>query len=194
MSAPQIIFPDSRYLAKLYVSTILIFLVFVFPWILLGLIPELGWIYVLAFIIANALWIVPTFLLFPAYHKSIQYQIGEDELVVQKGIFTKSVKTIPYRTITDLALKRDILDRWLFNLGSLDVQTAGKSGQIGPEASLVGLANWAELRDAILPRLRLYRVSTGTGAEVEGKRVAADTELLQQILAELRGLRQDLKK
>ena len=195
MSTPQVIYPSSRYLPKLYVSTILVFLIFILPWILLGLIPEFGWIYVLIFILANALWMAPTSLLLPLYCKSIQYQIGDDEIVVQKGIFTRSVKTIPYRTITDFIVKRDILDRWLFNLGTLDVQTAGQSGQTGAEASLAGLTNWDELRNEILPRLRVYRISSGVGAEVERKLAAsADAELLQQILAELRGLRQDLKR
>lgn len=195
MSTPQVIYPGSRYLSKLYVSTILVFLIFILPWILLGLIPELGWIYVLIFILANAGWMAPTFLLLPFYCKSIQYQIGEDEIVVQKGIFTRSVKTIPYRTITDFIVKRDILDRWLFNLGTLDVQTAGRSGQTGAEASLVGLTKWDELRNEILPRLRAYRISSGIGTEVERKLAgSAETELLQQILAELRGLRQDLRR
>lgn len=190
------IYPHTRYLVKMYASVILVFGLFILPWILLGLIPKLGWLYVLIFLVANVLWIVPTFLLLPAYFKSLRYEIGESELVVHQGIFTRSVKTIPYRTITDLALKRDILDRWLFNTASLEVQTAGRSGQEGPEARLVGLANWEELRAELVERLRAYRAGTGVGAEAEAQPQSSDEsrELLRQILAELRGLREDLKE
>jgi uncharacterized membrane protein YdbT with pleckstrin-like domain len=195
MNALGATYPSPKYLNKLYINVLLVFLIFVFPWILMGLIPELGWPYVVVFLVANALWIIPTFLLLPAYCRSIRYEIGDNELVVYKGILTKSVKTIPYRTITDLVIKRDILDRWLFGLGSLDVQTAGKSGQTGAEASLVGLANWDELHNDVLQRLRVYRISGGTGAEIEPTTThGADTELLQQILIEIRGLRHDIRK
>lgn len=194
MSAPKVIRPHPRYLTKLYVSTLIIAGLFVFPWILLGLIPELGWAYVLVFLFANALWMVPAFLLYPLYFKSIHYEIGEDELIAHQGIITQSVKTVPYRTITDLEVKRGLLDRWLFNLGSLEVQTAGQSAQTGAEVRLVGLAEWSELRAEIVGRLRAYRASTGTGAEVEPSAAGGDTELLRQILAEIKGLRQDVRE
>jgi hypothetical protein len=41
--------------------------------------------------------------------------------------------------------KRDILDRWLFGLGTLNIQTAGMSGLTGAEESLVGLPNVQEV-------------------------------------------------
>ncbi|NLS80157.1 MAG: PH domain-containing protein [Chloroflexi bacterium] len=193
MSAPKIVKPHPRYLTKLYISTLVIAGLFVLPWILLGLIPELGWAYVLIFVLANALWMVPTFLLFPLYFKSIHYEIGESELIAHQGILTQSVKTVPYRTITDLEVKRGPLDRWLFNLGSLEVQTAGQSAQAGAEVRLVGLADWSALRAEIVERLRAYRASSGTGAEVEAK-AGGDTELLRQILAEIKGLREDVRE
>lgn len=191
----KVLTPHPQYLVKLYAGVTLIFVIFIFPWIFLGLIPQLGWIYVLVFILANALWIIPTFLLLPAYYKSLRYEIGETEVTVYKGIFTRSVKTVPYRTITDFTLKRDILDRWFLNLGTLEVQTAGHSGQVGPESRLAGLKGWDELRAELLERLRAYRASAGTGAEMEpGPTLADSRELLRQILEELRGLRQDLQR
>ena len=194
MAAPKAIYPHPRYLTKLYLSTLVIAGLFIFPWILLGLIPELGWAYVLIFILANALWMVPTFVLFPLYLKSIHYEIGESEIIAHQGIFTQSVKTVPYRTITDLEVKRDLLDRWFLNLGSLEVQTAGQSAQAGAEVRLVGLTNWSELRAEIVGRLRAYRASSGTGAEVEAPAASGDTELLRQILAEIKGLREDVRE
>ena len=194
MRNPKTVLPHSQYLAKMYLNVLVIFGLFILPWMLLGLIPGWGWIYVLVFLAANALWIVPTVLLLPAYYKSIRYEIGEDELVVSQGILTKSVRTIPYRTITDLVVKRDLFDRWLFNMGSLEVQTAGKSAQTGPEVRLVGLTDWDEFREELVGKLRRYRAGTGTGTEAESAvPTAGDADLLKAILTELRGIREDLR-
>ena len=187
--------PASRYLPKMYVNLLLIFVVFILPWALLALIPALGWTYLWIFVVANALWLAPTLILLPFYYRSLRYEIGEDDITVEKGIFTRSVKTIPYRTITDLAVKRDILDRWFFNLGSLDIQTAGQSAQAGADVTLVGLVDWMELRNEVLARVRAYRASTGVGTEVEPSAARAQELLiLREILEELRGLRRDLKR
>jgi len=80
---------------------------------------------------------VPLFLLYPAYYRSIRYELREDEIVVHKGIITKSTKVVPYSTVTNLNMKRDLLDRWLLNLGTVNVETAGKSGQAEPERGRV---------------------------------------------------------
>ena len=194
MTEPKVIYPKAQYLAKLYLNVVLIFAIFIFPWIFLGLIPELGWIYVLIFVVVNACWLVPTFLILPAYYKSIRYEIGEDEIVAHRGVLTKSVRTIPYRTITDFEVKRDLFDRWFFSMGSLDVQTAGHSAQAGPEMRLVGLEDWEGLRAELLQRTRRYRSGMALGADDEAPPTGgADEVLLRQILAEIKGLRQDLK-
>ena len=65
MRDPKTVLPHSQYLLKLYLNVLVIFGLFILPWVLLGLIPDLGWIYVLIFLAANALWIVPTLLLLP---------------------------------------------------------------------------------------------------------------------------------
>lgn len=188
------IVPSPKYLVKMYASVLSIFFIFVFPWILLGLIPDLGFLYVAIFVLANALWLVPTMLLLPLYAKSLSYELGDDELVVRSGVITKSVKTIPYRTITDFSERRGLFDRWL-GIGSLGIQTAGQSVQGTNEASLVGLTDWATIREDLVARLRRYRSGTGVGTEVEAEPGGAgDTELLQAILAEIKGLREDLVK
>lgn len=106
---------------------------------------------------------------------------------------TRSVHTIPYRTITDLVVKRDLFDRWFFNMGWLEVQTAGKSVQSGPEVRLVGLTDWEGLRTEIVGHLRRYRAGTGVGTETEsGTPTGSDAQVLKEILTELRGLREDL--
>ena len=70
--------------------------------------------------------------------KALGYEVQDDEVIVRVGIITHSVKHVPYRTVTNITVSRDILDRWFFGLGSLHIQTAGMSGKSGarPIASL----------------------------------------------------------
>ncbi len=71
---------------------------------------------------------------------------------VQGVILTHSVKHVPYRTATNITVRRDI-----FNLGSLYIQTAGMSGQSGAEEKLVGLENVQEIYEMVVVELRRFR-------------------------------------
>lgn len=101
-------------------------------------------------------WVVGMLLSIP-YFRSLRYEILEDEVIVHVGIVTHSVKHVPFRTVTNITVKRDILDRWLFNLGTLTIQTAGMSGQTGAEESLVGLDNVQEVYELVVTELRRFR-------------------------------------
>ena len=59
----------------------------------------------------DLLWVVPALLLTGPYYRSLSYEIQDDEVIVRVGIWTHSVKHVPYRTVTNLAIKRGILDR-----------------------------------------------------------------------------------
>jgi membrane protein YdbS with pleckstrin-like domain len=101
-------------------------------------------------------WVIGMILSVP-YFRSLRYQILKDEVIVHVGILTHSVKHVPYRTVTNITVKRDILDRWFFNLGSLSIQTAGMSGQSGAEENLVGLENVQEVYEIVVSELRRFR-------------------------------------
>jgi uncharacterized membrane protein YdbT with pleckstrin-like domain len=129
------------------------------------------------------------------YYRSLSYEIQDDEVIVRAGIWTQSVKHVPYRTVTNLKVKRDILDRWLFGLGTLNIQTAGMSGTTGAEESLVGLVNVEEVYDTVATELRRFRGSMApTAAEVEGDRVVTTPDALGEILTEVRAIRQALEE
>jgi len=187
--------PHSSYLTKLYVSTLLVFFLFIFPFVLLGLIPGFGWLYVFIFLAANALWILIAFVLYPVYYRSIYYELKEDEIVVHKGIMTKSTKVVPYRTVTNLHQKRDLLDRFMFNLGTLNVQTAGMSGQQGAEEVLVGLEDYDGVLKMVREELRRYRTSMATATEVEGPAgIRPASAVSDALLEEVREIKELLKK
>ncbi len=192
---PTVIRPDRDYLTSLYIRTVLIFVVFILPWVLLGLVPELGWAYVLVFVVANALWLVVVFALLPFYYRSISYELKEDEIVVYKGIITRSVKVVPYRTVTNLHLVRGPIDR-ILGIGTLRVETAGYSGQASPEAQLVGLQAYDFVHTLVREQLRRYRAVSGA-TTTEGVPPAADPgrdEVLAQVLEEVREIKEILKR
>ena len=59
---------------------------------------------------------------------------GDEQVIVRQGVLTRAVKHVPYRTVTNITVKRGVIDRWL-GLGTLDIQTAGMSGNTGAEVT-----------------------------------------------------------
>jgi putative membrane protein len=183
--------PSDKLIAKIYLTVLLIFVFLVLPWVLLGLIPDLGWLYVIIFLVVNALWLIPTAILIPPYVRSIVYELGEEELLVRKGIITRTEQTVPYRMITNTDLKRGPLDRAL-GIGGIAIHTAGYSQQSSPETKLAGLDDCETVQEQLVSTLRRYRglptAPTGEREAPEGGSAA----LLGQILEELRAMRADL--
>jgi len=196
---PKTFRPSPKYLSKLRLIITMVALAILVSGVLLGWLmsfdPEIGVggfrTVVLVVAIVDALWWVPGMLLTGPYYRSLSYEVRDDEVIVRAGIWTKSVKHVPYRTVTNLTVKRDILDRWLFGLGTLNIQTAGMSGQTGAEERLVGLPNVQEVYELVATELRRFRGGMApTAAEVE----AAPAEVLNEILAEVRAIRQSLDR
>ncbi len=193
--------PSSKYLSKSRLSITIVALLILAGGILLGWLMsfdrEIGAsgfrIVVIVTAITDAVWWVPAMLLTGPYYRSLSYEIQDDEVIVRAGVLTKSVKHVPYRTVTNLTVKRDILDRWL-GLGTLNIQTAGMSGQTGAEERLVGLPNVQEVYEMVVTELRRFRGGMApTAAEVEGAPAVASADALSAILAEVRAIRQSLE-
>ncbi|MGD9145923.1 MAG: hypothetical protein PVI80_10205, partial [Anaerolineae bacterium] len=88
---------------------------------------------------------------------------------------------------------RDILDRWL-GLGTLNIQTAGMSGQKGAEEHLAGLTVVQEVYDAVAEELRRFRGGMApTQASVEDEPLTSPPGVLGDILAEVRGIREAME-
>jgi membrane protein YdbS with pleckstrin-like domain len=140
----------------------------------------------------NLLWWLPAMALVGPYYRSLRYEIHEDEVIVHVGIWTQSIKHVPYRTVTNLTIKRDILDRQ-FNLGTLEIQTAGLSDSTGrAEQSLVGLVDAQAVYERVVERLRRFRGGMEpTMSEESASAVdpSPSARVLEEILAELRAIR-----
>jgi len=197
----QIFKPSSQYLTKLRLVITLVALLILTGGVLLGWLlstdPEIGAdgsrTVVIVVAIADAIWYLPALLLTGPYYRSLSYEIQDDEVIVRVGIWTQSVKHVPYRTVTNLTVKRDILDRWL-GIGTLNIQTAGMSGATGAEESLVGLTNVQEVYEIVATELRRFRGSMApTAAGVEGEPSVSATDTLSAILSEIRAIRRAME-
>jgi uncharacterized membrane protein YdbT with pleckstrin-like domain len=193
--------PSRRYLNKLRVGFTLIAFMVAIVGYLFGLLigteqgPHAASITFVIILIADVVWWIPAMVLAGPYYNSLSYEIQDDEVIVHVGIWTKSVKHVPYRTVTNVTIKRGILDRFIFSIGSLNIQTAGMSGTTGAEESLVGLSDVQEVYDIIVRKLRLFRGGmTPTTTEVEIEPGASPSDVLNAILSELKEIRKNTEK
>ncbi len=157
--------------------------------------PRAGSICLTVFLLTDILWWIPAMILAGPYYNSLKYEIQDDEVIVHVGIWTKSVKHVPYRTVTNIKINRGILDRYVFNIGTLNIQTAGMSGSTGAEESLVGLENVQDVYDVVVKKLRLFRGGmTPTAAEVEERPDLPFDDTLNAVLNELKAIRKAVEK
>ena len=195
--------PGSQYLSKLRLVTTIVALLILLGGLLLGWLMSLDKdmeagvprMVIIVTAIIDVVWWAPGMLLTAPYYRSLSYEIQDDEVIVRVGIWTKSVKHVPYRTVTNLAVKRDILDRWFFGTGTLNIQTAGMSGTTGAEESLVGLLNVQQVYEIVVRELRRFRggmAPNAAGMEVEPALISTDA--LNEILTEVRAIRQTLER
>lgn len=89
-----------------------------------------------------------------SYCTSIIYFMDEAEIIVSKGIITRTNKVVPYRTITNIELAVGPFDR-IWGMSTIKIYTAGNNFKRGAEEELIGLADGEDIRDAILERITL---------------------------------------
>jgi len=143
-------------------------------------------------LVVNLLWLVPTLLIIPPYYRSLLYEIHDDEVIVRAGVITKSVKHVPFRTVTNLKVVQGPFDR-LLGIGNLNIQTAGMSGQSGVEEKMAGLPNFQEVYEQVATALRRFRGAMApTQAEEEPSPGGGQT--LTAMLEELRAIRRAVEK
>lgn len=126
-----------------------------------------------------------------AYYPTLEYLVDIDEVIVRAGVITKSVKHVPYRTVTNLKVRRDPLDR-LLGIGSLQIQTAGMSGQSGVEESLSGLREVDRVYEEVAQTLRRFRQAMDGTAAGALEPAGAD-DGTSELLAEVRRIRKLLE-
>ena len=134
-------------------------------------------------------------IVYPLSHlwiKNLSYVIREDRVTIHKGILTKTKQNIPYRAVTDFVLHRSLYDR-LLGIGSIRVQTAGQSQTgTGYEGNLAGLLDYDNLHSDLREKIKvLHPASTGNS---QPNKSGTDSEVLEDILSELKKIRRTLDK
>lgn len=194
--------PDRKYLFRMRLIATIVALAILAGGILLGMVLaitgeiRLSGAMVLFFVtvVLNGFWWLLALILTGPYYRSLRYEVQDDEVLVNVGIWTKSVKHVPYRTVTNMEVKRDVVDRWL-GTGTLNIQTAGMSGQTGAEERLVGLSNVQEVYESVAKELRRFRGGMApTQADVEAEPAVAPPDGLGEILVEVRAIRKSLEE
>ena len=151
-------------------------------------------------IVLSIIWIIAQVLIWVVsvpiiklWIKNLGYVIQDDRVTIHKGILTKTQQNIPYRSVTDFALKRTIYDR-LLGLGSINIQTAGQSKSAsGYEGSLIGLIDYENLHSELKGKLKkLHPVSESTTTSEPVRKT--DESVLIQMLEELKKIRRNLEK
>jgi len=91
------------------------------------------------------------------------FYIREDELIIEKGVLSKTKLNIPFDRIQSVNFQQNIIHQ-IFNVKKLEIDTAGSAGnEFSMEALPVHVAD--DLRDVILERKSQLRISTASFEE-----------------------------
>lgn len=144
-------------------------------------------------VVPNLVWGIPVFLgQFPVF-KRYQYDLLDDEIVVHAGWLVQKVRHVPYRMVTNIEIKRGLLDRWL-GIGTLNIETAGNSDpNQRAEAQLFGLEDVDGVYEEVAGCLRAFdeaqqRPTWERTRRPAGDDAAVDEDVLQAILTELKSI------
>jgi len=151
-----------------------------FVWILC----LIGWLILMGLI---AVWI-------PAFYKSLVYAINSDCVRLAKGVFWKKNVTVPFTKITNVDVTQGPLQR-AFNIGTINIQTAGAGGAQGarPELVLVGVRELQGLKESIMERVRGYNPLRSEEIREKVSK-EGEAEILSRMLGELTAIRELLEK
>lgn len=196
---PAMFRPDKNYLTKILLEASLIgfFVIAALGWLgyLIGrniADSSMGSTGLIIGLLTNLFWIIPSILVLNRYYHSLHYEIHEDEVIMHVGVITKTVKHVPFRTVTNLKIKRGPFDR-IFGLGTIDVQTAGRSGESGAEESLVGLSDVREVYNQIVSQLRRLPSGQSVSSGHEVREFSGRTTV-EDMIEELQRIRKLIKE
>jgi len=111
------------------------------------------------------------------YLDRIACTLTRRNLIVKKGMFVRTEKTIPLDKITDLGMIQGPLMRY-FGLYSLSVETAGQSGA-GALITLIGIVDAEDFRERVLDQRD--RLNEKLAAEETPAPPGEDDALLREI-------------
>lgn len=90
----------------------------------------------------------------PKFHSSIKYILEGDQIVVEKGVWWKTISVVPYNRVTNVNIYQGPISRY-YGIGRLAIQTAGfsgtnSSGSKTAEADFIGIRDFEETKETIM--------------------------------------------
>lgn len=105
------------------------------------------------------------------------YRVADDEIVIEKGIFSRQRRVIPFDRIQDIAIEQRLLAR-LFGTAKVKLETGGSAADEG-NLDMIAFADAAALRDRIRRgKAGLPVAATEAAAAEEAAPVAAAEPVL----------------
>ncbi|MFP3951667.1 MAG: PH domain-containing protein [Candidatus Bathyarchaeia archaeon] len=93
----------------------------------------------------------------PKYRSSMVYQFKEDKILVERGVWWKQKKAVPYNRITNIDVTQVPTSR-RYDLVKVSVQTSGYRGTSGStgaeEVAILGVKRFDEIRKFILEQVK----------------------------------------
>ena len=155
------------------------------------------------------LWVVglvvgPTLLIFsfltwwiPAFYRTADYRLTDDEIEYRRGVFFQQKTTVPYHRITNVNASQGPIQR-IVDAGTVGIHTAGYGGQTGAELSITGVSDYEAIKDQVLAKVRRRRPAATGGADgtIDETGATADHRPIHttEDLTELRCIRELLEK
>ncbi len=162
--------------------------------------PALMTYYFLSSLLLGPLFFIPLIPLYFRYH-TLRYSFDSEGISMRWGILFRREINLTYARIQDIHLRSNLVQRWL-GLARVEVQTA--SGSAGAEMVLEGLLEYEAIRDYVYGRMRGGHGAKGSSspaAQTIGGGVVLDAETasrlietLEDVTAEIRGLRVTLER
>lgn len=146
-------------------------------------------VFVLPILVFTVYWIAK-------YTASLKFELTQNEIVVNKGVWWKKKHYVPYNRITNIDTDQGPLSRHL-SIGKVDFQTAGYSGTPGggrrTEASIWGVEDFEEIKEAVLRSINKIQPSIAVESRHPEKSSTAES-LLRAILVELKRIGKERRR
>lgn len=130
-----------------------------------------------------------------AYWKTLSYQIDEDSVDAEGGVFFTKHVTVPYSKVTNVDLTQGPFQR-MVDVATIHVQTAGAGGAQGTQAELrlTGVKDFQDLKQIVTERARAEGRGTAPPPSEPAASEGSQKEILQSILQELKAMRELLEE
>ena len=87
------------------------------------------------------------------YVKTLDYELTDDGVAINQGVWWKHWKNIPYQKITNVKITQGPIAR-AFKIATIDLQTAGTGQSNLPEGRLHGIEDFNKVRDDLMKLIK----------------------------------------